>query len=72
MDRLLGLSGDLGRVFIDNVEVIDGGEGGGENPCSVSVWQMLSIWSVLLTLSPSALDVSPMYEDLQPSALHSQ
>ena len=26
MDRLLGLSGDLGRFFVNNVEVIDGGE----------------------------------------------
>ena len=26
VDRLLGLSGDLGRFFVNNVEVIDGGE----------------------------------------------
>ena len=72
MDCLLGLSGDLRGFFVDNVEIIDGGERGDGNPCSVLVWQMLSTWSGSLTLSPRALEVSPMYDELHPSALHSQ
>ena len=59
-------------VFIDNAEVIDGGKRGGENPYSVSVMADVVDLECSLTLSPSALDVSPMYEDLHPSALHSQ
>ena len=67
----LGLSSYLRGICVNNAEVFDWGQGWWKSVQCLSMADVFNL-ECSLTLSPRNLEVSPMYEELQLSAWHSQ
>ena len=69
VDCFFGLPCDLGGFLVYDVEISNWGRGWWKSLQCLSMAEVVDL-ECSLTFSPRALEVSPMYEELHPSALH--